>query len=56
LVAAMTRSLRLKRAKPAALPVVQFTKFEFVINLQTTRALDIEVRLALLSIANEVIE
>jgi putative ABC transport system substrate-binding protein len=46
----------LKGEKPEHLPVMQSTKFEFVLNLKTSKALGVKFSDDLLSLADEVIE
>ena len=46
----------LKGTSPAGLPIMQSTKFEFVINVKTAKFLGLKLSDNLLSLADEVIE
>ena len=46
----------LSGAKPADLPVMQSTKFDFVLNLKTAKMLDLDVPMTIQMTADEVVE
>jgi putative ABC transport system substrate-binding protein len=46
----------LKGAKPADLPVLRSTKFEFIVNLTTSKALGLTIPASFQSLADELIE
>jgi putative ABC transport system substrate-binding protein len=50
------QGLGIRGVKPAELPVDQISKFEFLVNLKTAKALGLTVPDKLLALADEVIE